>query len=93
MITLSHSLCNAHTKALIFSWNSFSLSVRWLNFGLSSGVRAQHHPINTNLEGGGGERRSKEGEGRMGGGGTREGRRGKGKERGRRGGSGRGEGG
>ena len=72
MITLSHSLCNAHTKALIFSWNSFSLSVRWLNFGLSSGVRAQHHPINTNLEGeeekggrgenggGGGDKRGKE---------------------------------
>ena len=36
-------------KALIFSWNSFSLIVRWLNLGLSTGVRAQHQPINTNL--------------------------------------------
>ena len=40
-----------HTKALIFSLNSFSLSVRWLNLGLSIGVSAQHHPINTNLQG------------------------------------------
>ena len=70
----------------------FSLSVRWLNFGLSSGVRAQHHPINTNLEGEeekGGARRERIG---WGGGETREGRRGKGKERGRRGSRREGEG-
>ena len=40
-----------HTKALIFSLNSLSLRVRWLNLGLSTGVRAQHQPIRTNLRG------------------------------------------
>ena len=38
-------------NALIFSWKSLSLSVRWLNRGLSVGVRAQHQPIRTNLGG------------------------------------------
>lgn len=52
-------LAKVHMKEHIFLWNSFSLIVRWLNFGLSTGVSAQHQPMRTNLAGGGGEGKGK----------------------------------